>query len=922
MTISQNNMDKFIYIYSVDTSSFYNDIEWELNQKLLEFKKYRSNLNEIIKPLNKIKIELNKIMKGGQSDSVEEGLGKIEKKFSKIIESYLMFETEINEYILFDDKSGLFKENPNSILFISEAYLKKYISTITNNLEKEAYNHKGKRKLRIESLTDSKKISLFESTLTRSLGAKEGEMSNDIIVIRAYRYVIFEDLIKNGFIFNNEKYEYFSSSAGQIRTKKSCFIRSDALNANKHEVRNKLMCGLSINKINKKGGINQNKFQAYLSLTNSASTKWENFNIDKCIVVDDMELKVKGLVDYIDHNTYGIERIEKDIPINFMDGAGIILPSLSVKSFQFRMPFFKGLLVPFNYDKYIDKYCNGKSVVKDIYNNEWDIIKDDIQIIFTKSQFKLNGYYSSWKEYRTYFKKFNCEASICKTEEKEFQDKPINYQMIQSLSFTDDELKELAANAIEEIEKLGTDKVTMLKILGADESNMRKNPFQKSIELYHSLINDVYSKEVIKDKKKSLVRDAKSGKIIIDGTKRTYISPDVFAFAEWLFSGVKEPKGLLQKNDVSCRLFDEKKLDLLRSPHLFREHCVRSNIRNKYTDEWFITNGVYTSIHDLISKQLMFDVDGDDSLIVSNDLFVRKAEDQMKDIVPLDYTLATAKKSRITNSNIVKSLKAAYSKNIGEISNLITRIWNSESPDLELIKFLCMENNAIIDFAKTLWMPERSEMINNKIKTYSNTKVPFFFQFAKNKEEENVEKINNSTMNRLVKLIPDKRIAFNKVIDDFDYRYLMNNKNHKLTKEDQEIINLYIYENKNKTKIIREQMKNQGDMLKKGIELQVYKEMRNKFLELGKSTVYITDVLIRYLYGEKNDKHKQTLWFLFGQEILRNVEWNVKGIKRCRSCNNEIESAQAKQYCKKCAEEKERARKREWKKNRKVAKIK
>jgi hypothetical protein len=483
--------------------------------------------------------------------------------------------------------------------------------------------------------------------------------------------------------------------------------------------------------------------------------------------------------------------------------------------------------------------------------------------------------------------------------------------MIQSLNFNDDELKELASPAIEEIEKVGSDKDTMLKLLGADESNARKNPFQKSVELYQSLINDVYSKEVIKDKKKSLIKDAKSGKILIEGTKRTYISPDVFAFAEWLFSGIKEPDGLLQNNEVSCKLFDEKKLDLLRSPHLFREHCVRTNIRNIHTDEWFITNDVYTSVHDLMSKQLMFDVDGDDSLIVSNELFVRKAEEQMEDIVPLDYTLATAKKSRITNSNIVKSLKAAYSKNIGEISNLITKIWNSEFPDLELIKFLCMENNAIIDFAKTLWMPERSKIINEKIKVYNNTKVPFFFQYAKNKEEENVEKINNSTMNRLVKLIPDKRIAFNKVVDKFDYRNLMNNKSHKLTEEDQKIINLYINENKSKTKIIKEQMKNQGDMLKKGIELQVYREMRNKFLELGKSTTYITDVLVKYLYGEKNDKHKQTLWYLFGHEIVRNIEWNILGIKRCLLCNCEIESTQAKKYCQKCAKERERERKRE-----------
>jgi hypothetical protein len=82
-------------------------------------------------------------------------------------------------------------------------------------------------------------------------------------------------------------------------------------------------------------------------------------------------------------------------------------------------------------------------------------------------------------------------------------------------------------------------------------------------------------------------------------------------------------------------------------------------------------------------------------------------------------------------------------------------------------------------------------------------------------------------------------------------------------------------------------------------------------LELGKSTTYITDVLVKYLYGEKNDKHKQTLWYLFGHEIVRNIEWNILGIKRCLLCNCEIESTQAKKYCQKCAKERERERKRE-----------
>ena len=54
------------------------------------------------------------------------------------------------------------------------------------------------------------------------------------------------------------------------------------------------------------------------------------------------------------------------IEINHVDGAGMYLPSSdNDKSFQFRMPFFKGLIIPYRYDDFIKKF-NGNPIVKDI----------------------------------------------------------------------------------------------------------------------------------------------------------------------------------------------------------------------------------------------------------------------------------------------------------------------------------------------------------------------------------------------------------------------------------------------------------------------------------------------------------------------------------------------------------------------------
>ena len=907
--MENNKLDKMVYIYSVDTSSFYNEKEHELDKKLTQFKHYKNTLSEITRILNRFRLECNRLIKKEDECAEEE----LEKEFILLIKKYNVFQNEINEYLVFDEEKRQYVINKKSNLWLNDAYLNSCIKHLKEQLDVESEKHTHRRKLRIDSLTENNKISLFDSYLTRSLGMINDEVSTDIIVVRAYRYVIFEKLIKEGFIYNGERYEYFASSAGQIRNKKSCFVRTSLLNKNKHEIRNRLMCGLSIGKINRLGGINQNKFQAYLSLTNSASTPWENFDIDRCIVVDDMELEVEGYIDYINHEDYLIENKKDKIPIEFMDGAGIILPSISDKSFQFRMNWFKGLLIPFDYIKFINRYCDGESEIKDIYGKSWNIKKDNISVIFTKSQFKLWKYYKDWDEYKKYFKKYNCEASICKVEEEIFEDKPINYQMIQSLNFTDDELLELSKNNREDIENIGSSKEIMLRVMGADDSNEKKNYFQTALSIYPELLNDAHSKQTIKDRKKSMVKEAKSGRLLIPNTKRTYISPDLFAFAQWLFLRDKNPKGLLKKNEVSCSLFENIKINLLRSPHLFREHGVRKNKVNNDTKEWFITNNVYTSVHDMISKQLMFDVDGDDAIIVSNKLFVEKAEEQMKGIVPLEYTLATGKNSKITNENIVASLKAAYSKNIGEISNLITKIWNSDEPDLDLIKVLCMENNAIIDYAKTLWMPERPDDIKEKIKKYNQQKVPYFFRYAKDKDEEDVAEydsedgINDSTMNRLSELIHDKRINFTKVIGKFDYKNLMRNKRVKTDGElEKEIIDKYENLDRAKHKKIKNQLKNQSDT-NNNTKLNIYSIIRNELLDICRDRYYVVDVLVRYLYYEKKSAFKDTLWRSFGKELLSNVEYNVLGVKRCMSCNEEIDNTNNRQkYCVPCFQENRR----------------
>lgn len=844
-------LDKQVFIYSVGTEAFYNDEENELHKELSQ-----THLNKgIIK--NKLKKIEKELAKNDLSDEEEEKLN-VRKKDLK-------------------------KERKKSTEIINKYKTK---------LKKMLDDHEGVRELREDSLLDNKKIGMFDSALTRTIGMKVDSVSTSLLVVRVYYYPVLRELIEDGFTYNGEKYIYFSSSAGQIRTKKCVFIKESLWL--KHE--GALTCGLSIDEINAKGGCNVNKLLAYKALTASASLKWNGFDIDRTIVVPDLETNVTSMFDYIDRDTYEIERKEMSVPIEHTDGCGMILPRKSKKSFMVRLPYVKGLLVPFAFDDFAKE--NGKTIVTDIYGDEWDIIKDDIHVIFTASQFKMKKYYDDWVDYKKRFKNNKCQA-VKLNEEDIGENATLNYQMVQTLTqISNKELKILAQPTVDDILKVGSDKETMLRILGATKTNRHKNYFQEALLLYPEMLNDEHSKKIIKDKKKSMVRDARAAKLKING-KYTYLIPDLYAFCEKLFLNIENPKGLLNNGETFCKIYNEGKLDILRSPHLYKEHCVRMNVLDEEKAKWYITSGIYTSIHDPISRILQFDNDGDKGLVIQDELFVKIAERNMKGIVPLYYEMGAASAEIIENERIYDSLLLAFKANIGEVSNNITKVFNSDNVDLEIVKILTAENNYIIDFSKTLYMPTRPEKVDKRIKEYIKSKVPYFFMEAKDKESHKVEPLNESTVNRLRKIIPNKRIKFEDIAGDFDYKMLMS---EEVKNVDSSIIQKYEELDRSKRMIMKSL-----DKMKTNKQLYVYKLIREELSKLHHDENRIANILVEYLFQRKKSSHKDSLWWTYGDILLSNLIENIKGTKQCCICGKRIEIINSRsKYCPSCWKEKEK----------------
>ena len=477
--------------------------------------------------------------------------------------------------------------------------------------------------------------------------------------------------------------------------------------------------------------------------------------------------------------------------------------------------------------------------------------------------------------------------------------------MLQTLSdMKNEEIDKLIKPTLEEINSIGNDYQTTMRLLGATDYNQNPSYFQQALMLYPELFRDPYCRDVLKQTKKSLVKQAKAGRLRVNGRYR-FVSPDLYAFCEWLFLGIQNPQGLLRNGEVYVNEFrDGDELACLRSPHLYREWPIRVNKRNEETEKWFgMTKCVYTSCHDLISRIVQMDFDGDRLLVIKDRLLTKVAKRNMQGIVPLYYIMKKAKGGLIDNETLYQGMVQAFTTgNIGPISNNITKIWNCGNvgkEQVDAIRWLCMENNYIIDAAKTLYTPTRPKEIHKIISSYTKAKVPDFFQYAKDKLPHQVEEPNQSTMNRIAAKIPDPKIKFSKSISKFDYRMLMNLNYDFSISSESKVVNSYDKWNSRQYLFSIEE-----DNHQKQEDIYMYQKIRQNIIdECDEDINYVVNTLVAYLYTVRKSSQKKTLWACFGDIIVENLKNNLKNEgKVCKICGKRFSPVNNKQIVcsKKC----------------------
>lgn len=546
------------------------------------------------------------------------------------------------------------------------------------------------------------------------------------------------------------------------------------------------------------------KYGAYESLAASASipVSWPRSGDNRIpggiIVVKDCIVHFKTNFIEIDDSDPTVEpkvteKHNEDFENNMSDGCSMMLPHLSkrwngelngdsehtMSGCNMRCAFTKGMALTFDFIRFAEESIGAsaehpeKYLIKDYWGKERDI--RDADLILTESQLKLCGSYSSWEDYYEKCVANHYTLRVTKTSEEENDDiRQLNYQFIQSLDLTDDDIDELIAptvNEIKDIMELDPRKsVAYLCGKGLNEKNVIfAENIAKALMIDKIAINDPYIRSKIKKMINRRIKDAKIGVLDLHGNFQI-LSGDLYALCESMFG--LEPQGILNAGEIYSKYWYDEGVDRVlcfRAPMSNAHSIVAQNIcKDKKALDWFqyIDTCIVVNGWDTMPAALNgFDFDGDLLFTTNNASLIRR----QTNLPALNCIQTKAPKKVVKEEDIIASNKAGFGSKIGSITNKITQMtslmanYDPNSKEYETLRYRTQCGQALqqreIDKAKGILpipMPKEwyqyganiiksddSEEIQEK-KAFNQTicanKKPYFFMYNYDIERVNYQK--------------------------------------------------------------------------------------------------------------------------------------------------------------------------------------
>lgn len=533
----------------------------------------------------------------------------------------------------------------------------------------------------------------------------------------------YEYLGQHGFLLNGRRFKRFLCGAGQARRNNSLWISeeyesqlTDILNNGRRDIE-----------------IVPAKFSAYFSLSASASLPISEPYF--CVVPDKIIKRVER-VDFIIETENGddvVEERDEEIEFNLFDGQGLISPKFAKQvaendlgldyipsAFIIRANFIKGMLCVADFHDFAENVAENHYIV-DIWGNKVNI--RDMDIILTESQFKLWNAYESMDDYLRNCKKNSLTWGVSRvTPKNENRHTFLNYQFIQALELTDQQIEKLAQKTLEYFENVTKEQIefTLLYLLGKmsdqefDPDIMDKihDNVTKALIYNNDLLQDPYIKDYLVHSLNKKIRESYIGNLIVDGSYTMMIA-DPYAFMEYIFG--KEPVGLLERNHHYSFYWlekGEKQIVAMRAPLTWRSEVNVLNLkRNKDIDYWYkyLKNCVIYNVHG--NDGLIHggsDFDGDIVCVTSNKQILEGAMGGL----PIHYATKKASKQIINNKELYKSDINGFNNRVGFVTNVATTAFamlptfEKDTPEycemIDRLKRFRKEQGSTIDATKGL----------------------------------------------------------------------------------------------------------------------------------------------------------------------------------------------------------------------------
>ena len=558
------------------------------------------------------------------------------------------------------------------------------------------------------------------------------------------------------------------------------------------------------------------KYGAYESLAASASipVSWPRSENNKIpggiIVVKDCIVHFKtNFIEIDDSDPTSepkvTEKYDTDFENNMSDGCSMMLPHLSkrwngelngdpehtMSGCNMRCAFTKGMALTFDFIRFAEEIIGAseehpeKYLIEDYWGQKRDV--RDADLILTESQLKLCGSYDSWDDYYKKCIENHYTLRVTKTSEEENDDiRQLNYQFIQSLNLTDDDIDELVCPTVDEIKDIMAldprKSVVYLCGKGLNEKNVIfADNIAKAIMIDQNAINDPYIRSKIKKMINRRIKDAKIGVLDLHGNFQI-LSGDLYALCESMFG--LEPHGILESGEIYSKYwYDEgvNRVLCFRAPMSNAHSIVSQNICKKekaldwfqYIDTCIVVNGWDTMPAALNG----FDFDGDLLFTTNNAPLMRR----QTNLPALNCIQTKAPKKIVTDADVIASNKAGFGSKIGSITNKITAMtslmanYETGSEEYNVLKYRTQCGQALqqreIDKAKGIlpipmpkeWYqyganiikPEDSDEIQKKKqfnKTICANKKPYFFMYNYDTERINYQKFIEEANSKSISL--------------------------------------------------------------------------------------------------------------------------------------------------------------------------